>query len=126
MRHRAAELRISNRVRFFGGQQDVRPFYGSADVFALPTLYDPFPNVMLEALACGLPAVTTTTCGAAELITSANGAVVTAQNISRLSEALGRVLSQANEYRQAAHDSVACLPMSTTTEQLLGLYRRLS
>jgi UDP-glucose:(heptosyl)LPS alpha-1,3-glucosyltransferase len=37
----------------------VRPFYGAADVFALPTLYDPLPNAALEALACGLPVLTT-------------------------------------------------------------------
>ena len=46
---------IAERIRFFGPQQDVRPFYGAADAFALPTLYDPFPNAALEALASGLP-----------------------------------------------------------------------
>ncbi len=44
------------------------PLYAAADVFCLPTLYDPLPNAALEALACGLPVATTTTCGAAELI----------------------------------------------------------
>jgi hypothetical protein len=56
---------------FLGAQTDVRPFYGAADVFALPTIYDPLPNAALEALACGLPVLTTTTCGAAELLTAA-------------------------------------------------------
>jgi len=74
MQQRAERLGIAGRVRFFGAQKDVRPFYGAADLFVLPTLYDPFPNAALEALACGLPVVTTTSCGAAELITEANGA----------------------------------------------------
>ena len=39
MEQRARHLGIADRVRFFGGQTDVRPFYGAADIFALPTLY---------------------------------------------------------------------------------------
>ena len=53
---------------FAGGQKDVKPFYGAADAFVLPTLYDPFPNAALEAFACGLPVITSTKSGAAELI----------------------------------------------------------
>ena len=37
-------------------------------VFVLPTLYDPFPNVILEAMASGLPVITSTKSGGAELI----------------------------------------------------------
>jgi hypothetical protein len=55
MRKLAQTLGIDQRVMFLGGQSDVRPFYGAADVFALPTLYDPFPNAALEAMASGLP-----------------------------------------------------------------------
>jgi UDP-glucose:(heptosyl)LPS alpha-1,3-glucosyltransferase len=43
--------------------------YGAADAFFLPTLYDPFPNACVEALACGLPLLTSTGCGTAEWIT---------------------------------------------------------
>lgn len=66
----AQTLGIDERVRFLGGQQDVRRYYAAADLFCLPTLYDPMPNAALEALACGLAVVTTTSCGAAELVTS--------------------------------------------------------
>lgn len=64
----AEGLGIAARVHLVGPQQDVRPWYAMADVFALPTLYDPFPNVVLEALACGLPVMTSQTCGAAEVL----------------------------------------------------------
>jgi UDP-glucose:(heptosyl)LPS alpha-1,3-glucosyltransferase len=76
MRKLAQTLASTSASCSSAAQTDVRPFYGAADVFALPTLYDPFPNAALEALACGLPLITTTTCGAAELVTAANGAGV--------------------------------------------------
>jgi UDP-glucose:(heptosyl)LPS alpha-1,3-glucosyltransferase len=70
-RRLAARLGVASRIVFAGSQADVRPFYGAADLLVLPTLYDPFPNVVLEALACGLPVLTSTSCGAAEVL--ANG-----------------------------------------------------
>ncbi|MHB1292964.1 MAG: glycosyltransferase family 4 protein, partial [Sulfuricella sp.] len=54
----AEQLGLTGRVHFAGGQEDVRPFYGAADVLVFPTLYEPFGNVALEAMACGLPVVT--------------------------------------------------------------------
>ena len=44
--------------------------YAAADVFLLPTLYDPFANVTLEALAAGLPVITSAQNGASEIITN--------------------------------------------------------
>ena len=59
---------MRGRVTFAGPQTDPKPYYGAADAFVLPTLYDPFPNAALEAMACGLPVVTSTKSGAAELV----------------------------------------------------------
>ncbi len=51
--------------------------YAAADVFLFPTLYDPFANVTLEAMAAGLPVITTRSNGAAQVIeTGRNGLVV--------------------------------------------------
>ena len=80
-------------MRFLGGQQDVRPYYGAADCFALPTLYDPMPNAALEALACGLPVVTSTTSGAAELIRhGVNGHVCPATDVAALANHLDALI----------------------------------
>jgi UDP-glucose:(heptosyl)LPS alpha-1,3-glucosyltransferase len=70
LRRAVAQARLSNRVHFAGGQEDVKPWYGMADCFVLPTLYDPFPNAALEAMACGLPLITSLQCGAAEFVES--------------------------------------------------------
>jgi UDP-glucose:(heptosyl)LPS alpha-1,3-glucosyltransferase len=55
----AEKLGLSSRVTFWGPHQDVRSFYAAADLFAFPTLYDPFPTAAMEALAAGLPVITT-------------------------------------------------------------------
>ena len=124
----ARRLGLAQRVRFLGGRQDVRPFYGAADAAVLPTLYDPFPNVALEALACGLPLLTSTTCGARELIRpDENGYVCEALDIPALSGFLDRLAEpgRAAAMGQAAHDSVRELSLERMARQLVGLYRSL-
>jgi UDP-glucose:(heptosyl)LPS alpha-1,3-glucosyltransferase len=73
---RAQALGIAQHVRFVGGTLAPEALYAAADLYVLPTRYDPFANSTLEALACGLPVVTSTTNGAAELLADAEGACV--------------------------------------------------
>ncbi|WP_262264917.1 glycosyltransferase family 4 protein [Pantoea dispersa] len=85
----ANQLNCLDRLRFAGVQQDVQPFYHAADALLLPTLYDPFPNVVLEAMACGLAIITSTGCGGAEFITNGEeGFVCDALDIKALNEAV--------------------------------------
>jgi UDP-glucose:(heptosyl)LPS alpha-1,3-glucosyltransferase len=65
---RAEHLRLGARARFLGGRRDVESCFAAADLYVLPTRYDPFANTTLEALASGLPVITSATNGAAELI----------------------------------------------------------
>jgi UDP-glucose:(heptosyl)LPS alpha-1,3-glucosyltransferase len=73
---RAARLGCTARVHFVGPQAEARPWYAAADVLAHPTWYDPCSRVVLEALVCGLPVVTTRLNGAAEAIPDGCGVVV--------------------------------------------------
>ncbi len=59
---------IADRIHFMGPQQGIEKYYAAADLFVLPTIYDPFSNATLEAMASGLPVITTRNNGAAELI----------------------------------------------------------
>ena len=64
----AQQLSVSERVTFFGARDDVDRFYAAADIFALPSRYDPFPSAALEAMAVGLPIIVSANCGVAEII----------------------------------------------------------
>ena len=56
---------------------DIEKYYSAADIFALPSIYEPFGNANLEALASGLPVITTRHCGAADIIRHGqNGLIV--------------------------------------------------
>jgi UDP-glucose:(heptosyl)LPS alpha-1,3-glucosyltransferase len=56
------------RVIFCGPQKQIEQYYAAADAFVFPTVYEPFGNVHLEALASGLPVITTRNSGASEII----------------------------------------------------------
>jgi len=55
-------------VRFLGAVSDMKSYLAAADIFLLPTLYDPFSNACLEALGSGLPTITTSANGFSEII----------------------------------------------------------
>jgi UDP-glucose:(heptosyl)LPS alpha-1,3-glucosyltransferase len=58
----------SSRARFLGVVREMASLYHAADIFLLPTVYDPFSNACLEALAAGRPVVTTRANGFAEIV----------------------------------------------------------
>lgn len=128
---RAGACGLSFRVRFLGPQQDVTPYLGAADAFALPTLYDPMPNAALEALACGLPVLTSRTSGAAELIRPAYGAVVDALDVDGIGRELAHLLARVADPAQrdlvcdAARHAVASMGSDDMATRQLALYRLL-
>lgn len=75
-RMKAAELGLQNRVSFFGPSREIRSFYQKADALIIPSFYDPFANVTVEALAMGLFVVSSKHNGGAEVLTEENGAVI--------------------------------------------------
>lgn len=124
----AQSLGCSDRLRFMGMQKQTRPFYQAADALLLPTLYDPFPNVILEAMSCGLPVITSTTCGGAEFITQGqNGFVTDALDVPALIAAITALPRQALGSAMGEAARITILPHNAQrlSQQLVDLYRRL-
>src|SRR5216117_1692956 len=123
--YKAARLRVwrEEPVRFLGEVAEVARLYAAADIFILPTIYDPFSNACLEALACGLPVITTRANGFSEIIEdSIHGSIVDhAGNLVGLRDAIrfwsdpsrGAVARSGNIERASQFD------ISTNVEQTL-------
>ena len=79
-------------VQFLGVVRDMPALYAAADIFILPTFYDPFSNACLEALASGLPVITTRDNGFSEIIEDGvHGSIVErATNTAAIAAAIDR------------------------------------
>jgi len=105
----ARRLGVEEQVRFIGYCPDMRDAYFAADLLAHPTFYDPCANVVLEALACGLPVLTSRHNGAGELMhregpdgTCAEGYVIDdPHDHARLATCLERLLDAGRRRRCA-------------------------
>lgn len=91
----AEGLGISEAVDFFGFQEDPYPYIREADAFVLPSLWEGFGNVLVEAMAVGTPVVTTS-CphGPSEIVADEeNGLIVQPRDAEALASALVRLLT---------------------------------
>jgi glycosyltransferase involved in cell wall biosynthesis len=90
----AESLGVKQQVVFAGQMTDVQPFYAMADVFALPSLSEGSPNVLLEAMAANLPVVATAVGGVPEIVENNMSALLVPANDHRaLGAAISRLLT---------------------------------
>ncbi|MFS8563211.1 MAG: glycosyltransferase family 4 protein [Rhabdochlamydiaceae bacterium] len=72
----AKKLGLFSQVSFWGKIENTLPFYQRADCLVIPSLYDPFANVTVEALAMGLFVISSATNGGKEVLTEESGVVI--------------------------------------------------
>ena len=118
-----SEKGLTARVRSFGQQYDLRPFYQAANVFVHPTRYDACANTVLQSMACGLTGVISSHDGARDFIRHAeNGWLL---NDPRSSEELAAHVQAALEKPQGDAARATMLPLTWAAhvdawERLLG------
>jgi glycosyltransferase involved in cell wall biosynthesis len=89
------ELGLIQKVRLVGRQDDVRPYYALADIFVLPSHSEGTPNVLLEAMAMGVPVVATSVGGVPELTDGGVAALLTRKrDIDGLADAVARLIRE--------------------------------
>jgi UDP-glucose:(heptosyl)LPS alpha-1,3-glucosyltransferase len=119
----ARRLGVADRVCFGGFCADMRDGYFAADFLVHPTFYDPCSLVVLEALACGLPVVTTRYNGAGELLDPPHEGYVVADphDHGRLAWAMAQLLDPARRAAcaQAARKAAAAWTFEQHYRQLL-------
>ena len=122
----ASRCGVGDLFLFVGQESALEKYYGAGDVVVLPTIYDPFSNVCLEALACGLPVITTGSNGAAELIEEGkNGCVIgNPRNPEELAHAIDLLLPEGVREAMGKHaaGSVRHLTLEDNARRTLALY----
>ncbi|MBA4394874.1 MAG: hypothetical protein C0407_15085 [Desulfobacca sp.] len=124
----AGRLGVLEKISFTGPVRDVLPFYQEADAFVLPSIYEPFSNACLEAMACGLPLVTTEMNGASEdILPGQNGFII---KDPKDRETLADLLVQAlhlnpEKIRQVNQKMLIKHTWEQHLESLMGLYKKI-
>lgn len=125
----AQRLGVADRVLFAGSTQRMPAFLHGADVLVHPTYYDPCSRVVLEAMAAGLPAVTTRYNGAAELITEGREGYVidSPEDVAALADRIERLADEKHRRECARWGPLTTEPvtMRAHAERVLALYEEL-
>jgi len=95
-------LGLADVVRFLGTVTEMRSLYHAADVLVLPSLYEGLPNAVLEAHACGLPAVVSHAANIDGIVVDGGSGFEAATfDHDALAEALARMISASADERRA-------------------------
>jgi UDP-glucose:(heptosyl)LPS alpha-1,3-glucosyltransferase len=118
---------LGDQVLFLGPKRNIEKYYAASDIFVLPTLYDAFANVCLEAMACGLPIITSDSNGAADLIRdNENGYILKTQTADELAARIKALEDKSDRVRMgaAAAAEAASFTMEKHISEVLKLYDR--
>lgn len=124
----AERLGIGDRTVWAGVRREIERWYAAADVLALPSHYEPFGNVHLEALASGVPVLTSTAAGGAELVEAGrNGMVVAPGDAAAIADALERLRAEPRPaLAEAARRSAEPFTYAAQVAGFERIYREIS
>lgn len=127
-RRLAERLGVAGRIVWAGPRRDVERLYAAADVVALPALYEPFGNVHLEALAAGVPVLSSARAGGAELIRDGDNGWVVQEPAGALIAAALEAIHDGDRSRTARLARASAEPFTYRAQvgALGALYRRLA
>lgn len=121
---RIKNLRLQDRVKFFGWQEDVGKFYEQANAFLLTSYAEGWPLVIVEAASFGLPIIMTDVGSAGELIRDGeSGIVIPVGDKEKLAEAMIKIIEDGGLRKglgEGARQAVSRLP---SKEEILRLYK---
>ena len=125
MEHLVSELKAEDYVHFMGLTNDVYSAMTVADVFILPSIYEGMPMTLIEAMATGLPIITTPVGGIVDMVTNGNEAIFSGIDPESITESIGMLVNN-SELRQSlgqsALERAKQFSAKTMAEKYLGIY----
>ena len=98
----ANEYGIESNCKFYGeiARDKISDFYSGLDLFVLPSRYETFGIVLIEAMACGIPVIATRCGGPQEIVTQSTGILIEKENIHELTAALKSMSANLRSYNK--------------------------
>lgn len=116
------KLGLENMVSFFGKVSNTIPFYQISDALVIPSIYDPFANVTIEALSMGLFVITSKNNGGSEVINNENGKIVDIYDEKAFANCLKEAMRKKKNKKSAEkiRSSVKNLKLSNQLKKIIN------
>ena len=116
-------------VEYVGAQKNVAPYLQNCTAYVLPSYHEGTPKTVLEAMACGLPVITTDAPGCRETVTDGvNGYLVPVKDVDAIVEAMEKMIAQPSENvrmaknaRQIAEEKYDVNKVNLTIRKTMGI-----
>lgn len=121
------ERNLADSISYVGpiNHEQVLNLLARTQVLVLPSINEPFPMIILEAIASSVPVVITDTCGLADYITKGNAGIVTDGSVDELAKATEHILKNINQFSISAKSlAVAEFSMSKIGDTLTAIYNQ--
>lgn len=130
LKQQAKDYQLSpEELIFCGNQPDVVPFYQNADLLVLTSKFEGTPNVILEAMACGLPIVATKVGGIPEIVSDKCGILVNPENKAELFESVKKLILDKSLRQKFGEEGKKYVnrnhSLNALQEQLTKIYKKI-
>jgi len=126
---KVCEAGLSNKIKFIGElkHNDVAKQMQQSSALVMFSKHENFPCVIIEALCCGLPVVSSNVGGIAEAVNETNGLLVESENVAQLTKALAAMMANYHQYNRENIAREAALKYSEETigDQFVYLYKKI-
>jgi glycosyltransferase involved in cell wall biosynthesis len=124
-----SELKLEKHVHMAGLQADVRPYLAASDIYMMSSIFEGLPIALLEAMACGLPIITTDAGGIKEVVRhEIEGLVCNVDEPKKLTDFANRLITEISLRQQLAINArlriVKDFSMRKMVDELENLYRQ--
>ena len=125
-----SKYNLNNRIIFTGKTKDVYKYYAASDIFVFPTKYEAFGQVITEAMATGIPVITSKCAGAAELVEDKKEAILlkNPEDSLELAEKIEYLIKNEkirNEIGINGRKKIEKYTWKETSEEMLSIYRKI-